>query len=264
MADKKQFTGLLRQDHPYADAVLRSWSSWVAANGCLACGCELDPSYKDSLCLTCAQTLWSMPRCKRCDERCHPMEHASSRCFKCRRKKMAHDKALSLGPYQLWLRQAILRVKYSQDSVALDHLQGMALNFPVPHGADVVLTYVPSHPKRCRQRGASGQHLPQMLKGYLTMNGLTLHTCLKKTQFIEAQVNRNRSQRLNGEDLFFEVVASSLEGKEVWLFDDVTTTGATFRAAVRALKSAGAKGVSTLAFAKSTLETSHATAISAS
>lgn len=264
MAAKEQFTGLLSQDHAYATAVLRGWSSWMADNGCLGCGCELDASDRDSLCSSCVQTLWSMPRCQRCDEHCHVTEHASFRCFKCSRKKMAHDKATSLGSYQLWLRQAILRTKYGQDPVALNYLQGLALNFPVPQGGDVVLTYVPSHPKRCRQRGASGQHIPQMLKGYLKMNGLKLQTLLKKTQFVEAQVNRNRIQRLNGEDLVFEVVSSSLEGQDVWLFDDVTTTGATFRAAVRALKSAGAKAVSTLSFAKSSLEISNATAISAS
>jgi competence protein ComFC len=103
-----------------------------------------------------------------------------------------------------------------------------------------------------------------MLKGYLAMHGLRLHALLKKPHFVEAQVKRSRRQRLCSEDLFFEADGPSPMDREIWLFDDVTTTGATFRAAVRALKSAGAKGVSTLAFAKSTLETSHTTAISAS
>ena len=114
-----------------------------------------------------------------------------------------------------------------------------------------IITAVPLHKRRLRERGFNQSFL---LAQHLT---LTLHelmpfvehlSLLEKTRHTKPQSKQQtRDARLaNLEDAFalhHLYIKADLEGKTIWLIDDVTTTGATLTACAKVLKSYGAKEV---------------------
>lgn len=116
---------------------------------------------------------------------------------------------------------------------------------------DYLVTAVPLHKKRMRERGFNQAELiakniaahykipyaPRIL-------ARTLHT-IPQTEV------RERAKRLeNVKGAFVCYNAKTVRGKYIVLIDDVTTTGATFEACAHALKSAGAKKIIACAIAK--------------
>lgn len=81
--------------------------------------------------------------------------------------------------------------------------------------------------------------------------GLKPSQCLRKTRSTAPQAGLNEEQRRrNLKDSFAVVKSARVAGKRVLLIDDVFTTGATLRAAVAALKAAGASRVTALTLAR--------------
>ncbi|MBX4189617.1 hypothetical protein KW785_03450 [Candidatus Parcubacteria bacterium] len=74
---------------------------------------------------------------------------------------------------------------------------------------------------------------------------------LRKEKHTESQTKTaNKRERLTNIDHSMRVVTpSAVEGRSIILLDDVTTTGATFKDARRALKEAGARKVLCVALA---------------
>jgi len=114
---------------------------------------------------------------------------------------------------------------------------------PLP---DLVLP-VPLHPWRERYRGFNQSALvaAAFLRHFLPELGLPLRTdLLRRTRFTLPQA-RSRSaaeRRKNLRDAFAldsSVEKSELRGKNVWLVDDVATTGATLEECARVLKKSG-------------------------
>ena len=114
-----------------------------------------------------------------------------------------------------------------------------------------IITAVPLHKRRLRERGFNQSFL---LAQHLT---LTLHelmpfvehlSLLEKTRHTKPQSKQQtRDARLaNLEDAFalhHLYIKADLEGKTIWLVDDVTTTGATLTACAKVLKAHGAREV---------------------
>ncbi|MES2087837.1 MAG: phosphoribosyltransferase family protein [Patescibacteria group bacterium] len=73
---------------------------------------------------------------------------------------------------------------------------------------------------------------------------------LVKNKDTVSQTKKNRSERLENLSGCFEVSdPEKISGKNIILFDDVTTTGATFDEAARALRRAGARKILSIALA---------------
>jgi len=212
---------------------------WGIPSLCYHCEEPVDPGLRMPLCCKCEDIGWKEPRCRRCASRCHPSEAKGPRCFHCKDVSYPQKSLQSLGPYQDWLRYAILRAKYAEDPVCTRYLRGLLAAWP--DEAKGVLTYIPSHPKRLKERKARGQHLARILgRGAVWGQPECL---LERVHYTKAQVYLRGDERRKSAQKFFRYIGPEVAPKEVILFDDVWTTGATARQAASTLREAGVKKV---------------------
>lgn len=142
------------------------------------------------------------------------------------------------------IRQAIHQLKYRNlralAATLAKLLQDYLATNPIP---GEVLVPVPLHPKRVRERGYNQSSLLAKELGKLT--GLpVIDDCLIRQRHTSPQaktptVNERRSNVANA----FTCRDSRLQGKQVLLIDDVSTSGATLNTCATALKAAGAISV---------------------
>ncbi|MEM9279641.1 MAG: ComF family protein [Pseudomonadota bacterium] len=117
--------------------------------------------------------------------------------------------------------------------------------------ADVVLP-VPLHPSRLRKRrfNQAGEMARCLGKiGNLEYNSGILHR-RKATRQQVGLTEKEREKNVAGAFVVPEANRVHLKGKRVLLIDDVYTTGATVKAATRALKRGGASNIDVLVFSK--------------
>lgn len=115
-------------------------------------------------------------------------------------------------------------------------------------GDDYLIVPVPTATTRRRQRGFDhAELLARRLSANLHMP--TLFALGRRGQ--TRQVGAKRSVRTTQLASSFYVRRSNkIKGRNILLVDDVVTTGSTLRAVTKTLRTAGAKGVNALVFAK--------------
>jgi len=149
------------------------------------------------------------------------------------------------------IRQAIHQLKYGNlralAELLAPWLNDYLVSNPVP---GEVLVPVPLHHKRLRERGYNQSSLLAKELGKLT-NLPVVDGCLIRQRYAPPQartstVDERRSNVANA----FSCRDRRLEGKQVLLIDDVSTSGSTLDACARALKEAGATTVWGLVLAR--------------
>jgi ComF family protein len=107
-----------------------------------------------------------------------------------------------------------------------------------------VITAVPLHPKKERQRGYNQS--AQFAYGLSeAMDIPFLPKALSRRHFTTSQTNKKRMERFeNVRDVFQVTHPKSIEGRHVLLVDDVLTTGATLETCGNALMEAGCETLS--------------------
>ncbi len=98
-----------------------------------------------------------------------------------------------------------------------------------------VITYIPSHPARIRERGF--EQTKWLAKELSKLTGKPLVRILKRNRYSSSQTKASNRWR-NVKDAF-EVVDDSYANKRILLVDDVITTGATAISAIHSLKKSG-------------------------
>jgi predicted amidophosphoribosyltransferase len=227
--------------------------SWIIPNNCLHCHSPKSPNQTLPLCDDCKDVFWTNTRCSRCGKRCHPSEQGKKRCQQCKKATLAYDQLTSLGPYKDYLRQCIIKVKYEQHPLFTACLRDLSLNFPPPP-QQAVFTYLPSHLLRRIQRGTLSQHLPSVLSPWAKSHHIQWTPLIRKNHYRRAQALLNGEERRRSIVGSFDYIGPKPAPKEVWLFDDVTTTGSTLEAACVALRKAGVEHIHCLTFAWSSYE----------
>jgi competence protein ComFC len=167
---------------------------------------------------------------------------ALNRC-QCERMPEALFATRSVGPFDGWLRNAIVQYKYHGEWARAEPLAlplANAIGEMMPCDA---LVPVPLHTARFRQRGFNQS---QLLARHAARHlGIEVREAVVRSRHSTAQATLSAAERRPNVDRAFAVCPTAcVEGMSLILIDDVITTGSTLAACADVLLAAGAKSVS--------------------
>jgi len=224
-------------------SILELAIGWLAPAECIGCGAE-----GSALCDVCSLAE-VVPYGERCFI-CNKFSPDWVTCDTCRRGG---------SPRRVWIttdyegaaKQLVRLLKFRHLRTAakpLAYLMSATLSEGGSVEEDYLVIAVPTATSRVRQR--SFDHTSLLSKEIASLKGLE-HSKELKRLGQSRQVGAKRSDRLaQAHDNYYVSRPERIKGRNILLIDDVITTGATLRAATRALKRAGAKQVDALVFAK--------------
>ncbi len=204
------------------------------------------------VCPECWQSIkpYTGPKCRKCGR---PLSSdASIICGDCLQDEPAFESAGSFGLYEGALRKAINLLKYHNAIRLSKPLSDILLQIEIP-GVDAVLP-VPLFNKRLRQREFNQSALIAKYSAKRLGSILVLDS-LVKIRDTKPQVGlRADERRKNLKNSFGTQNKNAVEGKDILLIDDVSTTGTTIRECSRVLKKAGAGNIHVLTLAHGIME----------
>ena len=204
---------------------------------CVGCGKE-----GDFLCQSCYQLLPRItpPLCPRCGK----PQPSGILCPSCANWQTEIEGIRSPFQFEGVIRQAIHQLKYRNLRVLVTPLARLLMDHfitnPVP---GEILVPVPLHQKRLKERGYNQSYL--LARGLGKLVSLpVVDDCLIRQRYTPPQARAaSVEERRQNAAHAFTCCNHKLQGKQVLLLDDVTTSGATLDACASALKAAGAASV---------------------
>lgn len=211
---------------------------------CVGCGRE-----GNFICSSCRRSLPRVmsPLCPRCGK----PQSSGMLCSTCVGWQAEIDGIRSPFRFDGVMRQAIHQLKYKNLRALAGTLSGFLSDYlatdPIP---GEVLVPVPLHTKRLRERGYNQSILLARETGKLT-GLLVVDDCLIRERHALPQARTsNVKERRDNVVGAFACCDRRLQGKQVLLIDDVSTSGATLDACATTLKKAGASSVWGLVLAR--------------
>jgi predicted amidophosphoribosyltransferase len=207
---------------------------------CLTCRAPIPAG--SPLCRACRAGLAWLPadRCRRCGQ--------PSPCgARCPARAAAFSHAWAPVAYDGTARALVHALKLRGMTAAAD-LMAAQIAAGVPPGllAGATLVPVPGHPLRRRRRGFDQAERIATALGHRA--ALPVVRCLERGNAAPPQAGAGRAQRLRSGGCAIGVAGAAPE--RAVLIDDVHTTGATFDACARALRTAGSHAVVAVAYAR--------------
>jgi ComF family protein len=141
------------------------------------------------------------------------------------------------------LKEAIHKYKYEYVKALRDDLSDIAWPYLEDFPKNAILTCVPSSPKRLAWRGYN--QAEEIAKILAQKTGMRYYpNLLRRTEYKIPQTQLRRKERFeNVKNSFKAGKKMDLEGKQVVIFDDLVTSGATLDACARELRKMGATRV---------------------
>ncbi|MFP4599229.1 MAG: ComF family protein [Persicimonas sp.] len=226
---------------------------------CVGCDSYLD---REGLCCeNCAHVVFRVegPMCSSCGEPRRQIGRGyggiDELCARCLERRPRFERARAMWEYTGVIAEALQRAKYRRHTWTLRSLalplgawleaELEARGFVAPP----IVTAVPMHVSDLRRRGFNAA----MLLGRHALPDRQIHDdILAKVRKTPAQAGLGRLDRLsNVRGAFACRRPEIVRGRQVVLFDDVLTTGATADEVARTLRRAGASGVHVLTAARS-------------
>lgn len=143
--------------------------------------------------------------------------------------------------YEGTARRLVVALKYGRQSPIAGVLAEAVASVARPLAVADVVTWPPSDRRRVAARGID--HAPLLARRSAALLGLPARPLLVRLDR-SVQTGATRAERLRGPRF---VARRDLRGVRILVVDDVVTTGATLRAARRALLAAGAAAVTCVA-----------------
>lgn len=201
------------------------------------------------------------PRCGRCASALPPSIADGERCADCRIDPPSFARTIALADYRAQppAREWILALKHGRRpdlALSLGRALGARLASAGGRAGDEppILVPVPLHGLRRLERGYDQALL--LARAAAEVEGLRVVRALRRARFTAVQGSLgapSRTANVAGafrERWIWPRPARMLAGREVWLVDDVVTSGATASECARALKRLGAARVGVLAVAR--------------
>ena len=214
---------------------------------CLACS-ALEAGVRD-FCVACAETVEPVPPgCLLCAE---PGDFAAQCCPRCARHPPPFSRAVAAFTHGGAVSRAIHAFKYEDRPDLAGPLARLWLteSAELLRDAPAHVCGIPLHRGRFRERRYDQA---QLLAGTLAheTGRRFVPRALTRERATERQVGRSEAEREENVRDAFRAEARRVQGRAFLLVDDVLTTGATARAAARALREAGATDVQILTLAR--------------
>jgi ComF family protein len=174
-------------------------------------------------------------------------------CGRCRRGLSPFAGGASLGPFEGSLRILVHELKYRGRRRIAGRVAKLLLREPSARGlltGGAVLVPVPLHPRRRRERGFNQAELLAAALGRGSGLRVAPGTLVRRKETLPQAGLSSAARRRNVQGAFAVRGRARLVGRPVVLVDDVMTTGATARAAARALREAGASEVRLVTIAR--------------
>lgn len=225
-----------------------SWRAWLAPGQCLLCQQRTGRAF--DLCAECQRVLpWNAQACSRCaapfPAASSDAKRAPSVCGTCTVAPPVWDSAFAVfryaPPVDLMIRQLKFGGSLCDARVLATLLADRLSKHYVPGALPDIVTPVPLSWRRLVRRGHNQSALIARFLCARLGRGAR-YDVLRRTRHTRPQSQLNRSERHANPNGAFRST-EALSGMSVALVDDVMTTGATARAAARALKIAGAAEV---------------------
>lgn len=197
---------------------------------CICDKCKLAPN--DTYCLTCGRAV----------------PQGNTLCEQCKNESYGFGFARSCFVYEDSAATLVRRLKYYDCTyLAPIMAQFMADTYSIMDYAADIVTYVPMHRSRRRERGYNQAEL--LARGFAAIVGIGCEELLVKTVKTANMARLNREQRLRLiAGTFAAADGVDVKGKKILLIDDVLTTGATASECAGVLKSGGCGEVCVLTF----------------
>jgi ComF family protein len=154
----------------------------------------------------------------------------------------------ALTSYRGLSKRLVWRLKFRNARSVGNEIGRLLAPLATEIGRDTVVVHIPTATSRVRRRGYDQAAL--IAKGLAKHSGLRYRPLLYRLGQ-HKQVGANSTRRKVQMKQAFRVHRPHLvSGSNIIIVDDVVTTGATLEAATRVLKSAGAKRIEAIVFAR--------------
>ena len=230
---------ILYSGHVTMTALLEKIIAIIAPHSCLVCSKE-----SNILCDACLSDAFlpQLSACVFCEKPTIDW-HLCATCSRKHKLKSVWVAADYSGiPAELLRLYKFERLKAAHEPLA----KTLAMQLPFLQ-TDCVITPLPTAPDRVRQRGYDQSVL--LAKKLASLRGLKYVEFLRRKNS-SRQVGANRKTRLSQMQNAYELQNPvEVKGKNVWLLDDICTTGASLSAAAKLLYGAGAKEINAVVVA---------------
>lgn len=223
-----------------------AWLDWLFPRFCAGCGGDVAEPNRH-LCWDCRATAAYIqpPYCARCGDPVAGRVDRPFLCTLCAERDGGFDIARSVVRHEGAVAQAIRDLKYNGHLWLVPDLTdlleaGVRTHFPP--GAFDLVSWVPLHPARRRERGFN--QAAELARALAMRLGLPAAPTAVRVRPTATQTRLTLAERAaNVRDAFRPVRAGRWRGARVLLVDDVMTTGATAHACARTLREGGAAAV---------------------
>ena len=234
------------------ETLSRSVFSWVFPLQCQLCSSVLPSQNPTGICPSCQKTLRFIPapHCRGCGRTV--VTHAE-KCERCLVETFHFDRAFACVFYESEIKNLLHCFKFARKKFLGRFFSEAMIKFAarhVPPASWDLAVPVPIDGFRKNERGFDQAKLLSLglARKFFKPHESGALRCATHNR-PQAFLGK-KERRANARGRFFVPDPSKVAGRRILLIDDILTTGQTFSACAKALKAAGARAVTALAFAR--------------